>query len=136
MWAGESDPFIDRTEYSDGLFNISYCFYNQSEKLENNYKTSFWKSQHFFSEKHEDPTPPVCFCSLFNDPSPPPSSPQRMYFLNNPFWNLCSWQSNSSGENETALSLLHKWFGSYWEHLLLRQCNKDHLDFCKNNPKL
>ena len=25
----------------DGLFNISYCHYNQSEKLENNYKTSF-----------------------------------------------------------------------------------------------
>ena len=51
--AGESDrtPFIDRTEYynlSWWLFKISYRYYNQFQKLENNYKTSFWKSQHFF----------------------------------------------------------------------------------------
>ena len=27
--------------FHDGLFNISYCHYNQQEKLENNDKTSF-----------------------------------------------------------------------------------------------
>ena len=37
--------------FHDGLLNISYCHYNQKEKLENNYKTSFWKSQHFFLKK-------------------------------------------------------------------------------------
>ena len=29
----------------------------------------------------QDPSPPVCFCLLFNDPPPPP---QRTYFLNDP----------------------------------------------------
>ena len=27
--------------FHDSLFNISFCDYNQQEKLENNYKTSF-----------------------------------------------------------------------------------------------
>ena len=37
--------------FHDGLLNISYCDYNQKEKLENNYKTSIWKSQHYFFKK-------------------------------------------------------------------------------------
>ena len=36
--------------FYDGFFNISYCHYNQYRKLENNYKTLFWKCQHFFKK--------------------------------------------------------------------------------------
>ena len=48
-WRKQSHIIIDRSEFYDGLFNISYCQNNhQYEKLKNNYKTSFRKSQHFF----------------------------------------------------------------------------------------
>ena len=39
---------LNITIFHNGLFNISYCHYNQYEKLENNYKTSFLKSQQLF----------------------------------------------------------------------------------------
>ena len=63
-----------------GLFNISYCHYNQYEKLENNYNTSFWKSQHFFKKSertHMLGPPPLPSMT-------PPIYPQRTYFLNDP----------------------------------------------------
>ena len=47
-WRKQSHIIIDGSEFYDGLFNISYCHNNQYEKLKNNYKTSFRKSQHFF----------------------------------------------------------------------------------------
>ena len=117
------------------IFHTAFIINQKNWKI--TIKLHFENLSIFFQKSTRTPLPPFVFFPFsMTPPPPPPSSPQRMYFLNNPFWNLCSWQSNSSGENETALSLLHKWFGSYWEHLLLRQCNKDHLDFCKNNPKL
>ena len=86
--------------FHDGLFNISYCHYNQQEKLENNDKTSFWKSKYFFKKSEGThmlgPPPPlplfvfVCFsmtpCSFlfaFQWPQAPLplSFPQRTYFL-------------------------------------------------------
>ena len=73
--------------FHDGLFNISYCHYKQQEKLENNYNTSFWKSQRFFKKpnlhKCQDPLPLFVFLYFSMTPSPPPSS-QRTYFLNDP----------------------------------------------------
>ena len=69
-----------------GLFNISYCDYNQQEKQENNYKLYF-KNLSIYLKKSEctqmlAPPPPVRFCSLFND-SPPLL--KRKYFLTDPF---------------------------------------------------
>ena len=65
--------------FHEGLFNISYCHYNQQEKLENNYKTSFWKSQHFFkkSDRTQMLGPPSLCSFLFAfqwSPSPFPST--------------------------------------------------------------
>ena len=45
------------------MFNISYCHYNQWEKLENDYKISFWKSQYFFKKRE---------CTHMLAPTPPP----------------------------------------------------------------
>ena len=99
LWkAGESDriSFINRTEYyslSWCFVNISYCHYNQQEKLENNYKTSFWKSQHFFFKKQTYthartlPFPLVRFYSIFNEPLPPLLN-KRTFWLT-PYF--CQW---------------------------------------------
>ena len=40
------------------------------------------------------PTPPVRFCSLLNDP--PPSPPQRTYFLSDPYSIPKSFQQDSN----------------------------------------
>ena len=74
---GNCKSFIDRSEYCNlsWLFNISYCHYNQYEKLENNYKTSFWKSQHFFKKSECTPmlgSPSPCLFLFTFQWSPPP----------------------------------------------------------------
>ena len=62
--------------FYDGLFNNSYYHYNQQEKLENNYKTSFWKSQHCFKKSERthmlEPPSPCLFLSAFQWPPSPP----------------------------------------------------------------
>ena len=72
--AAESDrtPFTERIEY--GLFNISYCYYNQLhfENLSNFFKKS--KRRHMLG-----PPPPVRFSSLFNDP--PPILNERSFWM-------------------------------------------------------
>ena len=74
--------------FHDGLFNISYCYYNQQEKLENNYQTLFWKSELFFKKSKGThmlgPPSPCLFLFAFRWPPPPPSHRQRTYFLNDP----------------------------------------------------
>ena len=65
--------------FHDGLFNISHCPYNQQEKLENNYKTSIWKSQQFFFKKRTyanamTPLPLFVFVCFSMMPSPLPST--------------------------------------------------------------
>ena len=57
--------------------------------MDNNYKTSFWKSQHFFLKKrtytHARTSPRSSPCSfVFAFQWPPPSPPQQMYFLTDP----------------------------------------------------
>ena len=63
---------LNITIFHDGLFDISYYHYNQYEKLENNYKT--YTHAHMLG-----PHPPVRFCSLFNDPHPPPLLNERTF---------------------------------------------------------
>ena len=61
--------------FHDGLFNTSYCHYNQYEKLENNYKSSFWKSQHFFKKSERTymlGIPPFLFVFVRFSMTPPP----------------------------------------------------------------
>ena len=76
--------------FHDGLFNTSYCHYNYLEKLENNYETSFWKSQHFFSKSertHMLGPPSRCtFLFAFQWPHPP-FSPRRTYCFKDPLGN-------------------------------------------------
>ena len=71
--------------FHEGLFNISYCHYNQQEKLENNYKTSFWKSQHFFKKKRSytnarTPLPLFVFVRFSVIPCPPPLN-ERTFWM-------------------------------------------------------
>ena len=65
--------------FHDGLINISYCHYDQQEKLENNYKTLFWKSQNLKKKKKwkkqtythaRTPRPSVCFVRISMTPFP------------------------------------------------------------------
>ena len=70
--------------FHDGLFNILYCHYNKQENLENNYKTSFWKSQHFFTKSERTymlgaPSSPCSFLFAFQWPPPLPSSTNGLF---------------------------------------------------------
>ena len=79
-------------ENNEKLCEVKACrkiklHYDQWEKLENKIKLYFENLSIFFLKKltythARTPLPPVRFCSLFNDP--PPSPPQRTYFLNDP----------------------------------------------------
>ena len=81
--------------FHEGLFNISYCHYNQQEKLENNYKTSFWKSQHFFKKKRSytnarTPLPLFVFVRFSVIPCPPPLN-ERTFWMRPLNWDVLNF---------------------------------------------